>query len=70
MLYGYGGNILRIDLTNGTVATEPTDPKLAEKFLGGRGFGCCGGSRGTTYGDGDRRHGGDAPLLLKHLGEL
>ncbi|MDH7488888.1 MAG: aldehyde ferredoxin oxidoreductase family protein [Anaerolineae bacterium] len=39
MLYGYGGNILRIDLTTGSITTEPTDPKLAEKFLGGRGFG-------------------------------
>lgn len=39
MLHGYGGNILKIDLTTGTVTTEPTDPGLAERFLGGRGFG-------------------------------
>ena len=39
MLNGYGGNILRIDLTTGDISKQPTDPKLAEKFLGGRGFG-------------------------------
>ena len=39
MLNGYGGNILRIDLTTGDIAKQPTDPALAEKFLGGRGFG-------------------------------
>jgi aldehyde:ferredoxin oxidoreductase len=39
MLNGYGGNILRINLTTGDISTQPTDPKLAEKWLGGRGFG-------------------------------
>jgi len=39
MLNGYGGNILRIDLTTGDISKTPTDPALAEKWLGGRGFG-------------------------------
>ena len=36
---GYAGQILRIDLTSGRVRTEPLDPEMAERFLGGRGFG-------------------------------
>jgi aldehyde:ferredoxin oxidoreductase len=36
---GYGGKILRVDLTNGTVTKEPTPPELARDFVGGRGFG-------------------------------
>jgi len=39
MLYGYGGHILRIDLSAESIVKEPTDPKIAEQFLGGRGFG-------------------------------
>lgn len=36
---GYGGRILRVNLTNGTVTKEPTSPDVAHDFIGGRGFG-------------------------------
>jgi aldehyde:ferredoxin oxidoreductase len=36
---GYGGSILRVDLTNGKITREPTPRELARDFLGGRGFG-------------------------------
>ncbi len=36
---GYGGNILRVDLTNGKWTKEPTPPEMARDWLGGRGFG-------------------------------
>ena len=36
---GYGGTILRVNLTDRTIKKEPTPEWLAEKFLGGRGFG-------------------------------
>ena len=36
---GYGGTILRVDLTNGKWTKEPTPPELARDWLGGRGFG-------------------------------
>jgi len=36
---GYGGSILRVNLTNGTVAKEPTPAEVARDFIGGRGFG-------------------------------
>ena len=36
---GYGGRILRVNLTNGTVTKEPTPPDVAHDFIGGRGFG-------------------------------
>ncbi len=36
---GYGGNILRVDLTNGKLTKEPTPADLARDFIGGRGFG-------------------------------
>jgi aldehyde:ferredoxin oxidoreductase len=36
---GYGGSILRVDLTNGTWKKEPTPPEMARDWLGGRGFG-------------------------------
>lgn len=35
---GYGGSILRVDLTTGSVTREPTDPAEARAFLGGRGL--------------------------------
>jgi aldehyde:ferredoxin oxidoreductase len=37
-LYGYGGRIVRIDLSKGSVRTEPTPEDLAREYLGGRGF--------------------------------
>ena len=39
MLNGYGGNILRVDLSTGKITKELTPPQLARDFLGGRGFG-------------------------------
>ncbi|MFQ6015124.1 MAG: aldehyde ferredoxin oxidoreductase family protein [Anaerolineae bacterium] len=35
---GYGGTILRVNLTNKTIKKQPTDPGLAQNYLGGRGF--------------------------------
>lgn len=39
MLNGYGGNILRVNLTTGKITKEPTPADLARDFIGGRGFG-------------------------------
>lgn len=36
---GYGGHILRVNLTTGQVKKEPTPPEVARDYLGGRGFG-------------------------------
>ncbi|HEY3321798.1 MAG TPA: aldehyde ferredoxin oxidoreductase family protein [Planctomycetota bacterium] len=36
---GYCGKILRVNLSSGTISTEALDPKLATKFIGGRGLG-------------------------------
>ena len=36
---GYGGNILRVNLTTGEIKKTPTPPELARDFIGGRGFG-------------------------------
>ncbi len=36
---GYGGSILRVDLTNGKITRQPTPFELARDFIGGRGFG-------------------------------
>jgi aldehyde:ferredoxin oxidoreductase len=36
---GYGGSILRVDLTRGKVTKEATPEALARDYLGGRGFG-------------------------------
>jgi len=36
---GYGGKILRVDLTNRSIQTQPLDHAIARKFLGGRGYG-------------------------------
>lgn len=35
---GYGGSILRVDLTDGSISKQPTDPEEARAFLGGRGL--------------------------------
>ena len=37
-MYGWKGKILRIDLSNRTSTTEPTEPYI-DKYLGGRGLG-------------------------------
>ncbi|HNT23055.1 MAG TPA: aldehyde ferredoxin oxidoreductase family protein [Anaerolineales bacterium] len=36
---GYGGSILRVNLTDNKLTKEPTPPELARDFIGGRGFG-------------------------------
>src|SRR4030042_1777671 len=36
---GYGGTILRVNLTEGEISKEPTPSQLARDFIGGRGFG-------------------------------
>jgi len=36
---GYGGTILRINLTDAKITREPTPAQLARDFIGGRGFG-------------------------------
>jgi len=37
-MYSYGGTILRINLTNGSIHCQPTEEHLARAFLGGRGL--------------------------------
>ncbi|MGE5463502.1 MAG: aldehyde ferredoxin oxidoreductase family protein [Syntrophothermus sp.] len=36
---GYGGTILRVNLTTGKITREPTPEQVARDFIGGRGFG-------------------------------
>ena len=36
---GYGGTILRVNLTEGKITKQPTPAQLARDFIGGRGFG-------------------------------
>jgi len=38
MLHGYGGSILRVDLTRGTSRRENSDPSMLLKTIGGRGL--------------------------------
>ncbi len=38
MLHGYGGHILRVDLTSGQIRRERTDPDYMLQVIGGRGF--------------------------------
>jgi aldehyde:ferredoxin oxidoreductase len=37
-LLGYAGRILRVDLTDGKIETEPLDVELAKKYIGGMGL--------------------------------
>jgi len=37
-LMGYGGRVLRVDLSRGSHKIEPLDPRMASDYLGGRGF--------------------------------
>ena len=39
MIYGYGGKILRIDLTNEQVTKEYLDEAILRKWVGGTGLG-------------------------------
>lgn len=36
---GYGGSILRVELSDGSISKQPTPPELARNYVGGRGFG-------------------------------
>jgi aldehyde:ferredoxin oxidoreductase len=36
---GYGGSILRVNLTSGGIAKETTSPEMIRDYIGGRGFG-------------------------------
>jgi aldehyde:ferredoxin oxidoreductase len=38
MLHGYGGRIVRVDLTSGQIRFEETEPELVLKAIGGRGL--------------------------------
>jgi aldehyde:ferredoxin oxidoreductase len=38
MLHGYGGHILRVDLTSGLIHREKTDPAYMLNVIGGRGL--------------------------------
>ena len=38
MMHGYGGRILRVDLTSGRIVRERTDPAYVLKTIGGRGL--------------------------------
>ncbi|MBI5374338.1 MAG: aldehyde ferredoxin oxidoreductase family protein [Candidatus Schekmanbacteria bacterium] len=38
-MYGWTGNILRVNLTTGTLTEEKLDPKIARDYIGGRGLG-------------------------------
>jgi aldehyde:ferredoxin oxidoreductase len=38
MLYGYGGHILRVDLSSGRIRREKTDPRYMLEVIGGRGL--------------------------------
>lgn len=35
---GYGGSVLRVDLSNGKIEKNPLDESLARNYIGGRGF--------------------------------
>ena len=39
-LYGYGGKILRVNLSTGEIFTQPTE-EYARRFIGGRGINAC-----------------------------
>ncbi|NLI96483.1 MAG: hypothetical protein GX436_07240, partial [Synergistaceae bacterium] len=39
MMYGWTGNVLRVNLTDGTIRKEPLRVKDAEAFIGARGLG-------------------------------
>ena len=37
-MYSYGGTILRVNLSDGTIERHPTEEDLARAYLGGRGL--------------------------------
>ena len=37
-MYGWGGTILKVYLSEGKVVKDPLDPAFAKAFIGGRGF--------------------------------
>ena len=38
IMYGWNGQILRVNLSEGKIAVQKYDAEFAKKFLGGRGF--------------------------------
>jgi aldehyde:ferredoxin oxidoreductase len=38
MLNGYGGKLLRVNLTTHTMLSQPLDPQFVREYIGGRGF--------------------------------
>ena len=38
-MHGWCGKILRVDLSQGKITSEPLDPQVARDYIGGRGFG-------------------------------
>ncbi len=38
-MHGWCGKVLRVNLSNGTVASEALDPQVARDYIGARGFG-------------------------------
>ena len=38
-MYGYAGKILHVNLSTGTIKTEPLDKGFAREYIGGLGFG-------------------------------
>ncbi|MBT3747579.1 MAG: hypothetical protein HOG34_01250, partial [Bacteroidetes bacterium] len=39
VIKGYTAKQLRVSLSDNTIKTEPTDPKVIRKYLGGVGYG-------------------------------
>ncbi len=39
MMYGYMGQIIRVNLSNGSITKEPLNMKSAQDFVGARGLG-------------------------------
>ena len=37
-MFAYAGKILRVNLSNGNISTEPLSDKLVNDYIGGRGF--------------------------------
>lgn len=38
-MFGYMGKILRVNLSKGSISSEPVDPQTAQNYIGGAGFG-------------------------------
>ena len=40
-MYGYVGRLLHVDLSRGIIDSQPLDPSVARKFVGGVGYATC-----------------------------